>query len=110
MSSKRVLEKGVGLLQPNELSTAVLNVVGTLVTSDGTEQVFERQESVKHLLGTSAFFFHIVRVCVCVCTCLCNENIGFSSTQFNLCEYHYPRRFPKSIIYLVYTITLHQNT
>lgn len=53
MSVKTVLEKGAGLLQPNELSTAVLNVVGRLVSSDGTERVFERQDSVKHFLGTS---------------------------------------------------------
>ena len=53
MSSKTILEKGVGLLQPNELSTAVLNVVGRIITSDGTEQVFERQEDVKHFLGES---------------------------------------------------------
>lgn len=60
MSSKTILEKGSGLLQPNELSTAVLNVVGTLITGDGTERVFEQQERVNHCLGTSLlnhFFF-----------------------------------------------------
>lgn len=51
MSSKTVLEKGGGLHTPNELSTAVLNVVGKLVASDGTETVFEQQQGVKHTLG-----------------------------------------------------------
>ena len=51
MSSKTILEKGSGLLTPNELSTAVLNVVGRLITSDGTETVFEQQQGVKHTLG-----------------------------------------------------------
>lgn len=51
MSSKTILEKGSGLLTPNELSTAILNVVGRLVASDGTETVFEQQQGVKHTLG-----------------------------------------------------------
>ena len=51
MSSKTILEKGSGLLSPNELSTAVLNVVGRVITSDGTETVFEQQLGVKHTLG-----------------------------------------------------------
>lgn len=51
MSSKTILEKGSGLLTPNELSTAVLNVVGRLIASDGTETVFEQQQGVKHTLG-----------------------------------------------------------
>ncbi len=51
MSSKTILEKGSGLFTPNELSTAVLNVVGRLVASDGTETVFEQQQRVKHTLG-----------------------------------------------------------
>ena len=53
MSSKTILEEGEGLLQPNELSTAVLNVEGRLVASDGTESVFELQEGVNHSLGKS---------------------------------------------------------
>ena len=51
MSARTVLEKGVGVLQPNELSTAILNVEGKLITCDGAENVFERQEGVKHSLG-----------------------------------------------------------
>lgn len=51
MSSKTILEKGSGLLSPNELSTAVLNVVGRVIASDGTETVFEQQLGVKHTLG-----------------------------------------------------------
>ena len=56
MSVKTVLEKGGGLLQPNELSTALLNVEGKLVSGDGAEHVFERQENVKHFLGISKRF------------------------------------------------------
>ena len=56
MSAKTVLEKGVGVLQPNELSTAILNVEGKLITCDGAENVFERQEGVKHSLGE--FYLH----------------------------------------------------
>ena len=52
MSSKTILEEGSGLFTPNELSTAILNVVGRLVSSDGTETVFEQQQGVKHTLGT----------------------------------------------------------
>ena len=52
MSSKTILEKGSGLLTPNDLSTAVLNVVGRVIASDGTETVFEQQQGVKHTLGT----------------------------------------------------------
>ena len=56
MSSKTILEKGSGLLTPNELSSAILNVVGRLITSDGTETVFEQQQGVKHTLGNLTIF------------------------------------------------------
>ena len=55
MSSKTILEKGSGLLTPNELSSAILNVVGRLITSDGTETVFEQQQGVKHTLGIKLY-------------------------------------------------------
>ena len=54
---KTVLEKGGGLFQPNELSTALLNVEGKLIGGDGAEHVFERQENVKHFLGNKTFQF-----------------------------------------------------
>ena len=58
MSFKRTIEKGSGLLQPNELSTVVLSVVGKLVASDGTETVFEQQHDVKHSLGGYAAYIN----------------------------------------------------
>lgn len=66
MSSKTILEKGSGLLSPNELSTAVLNVVGRVIASDGTETVFEQQLGVKHTLGLYHSLTFIMQSVYCV--------------------------------------------